>query len=172
MKNARKLFTVLFMVAAACLAPSTQAATPDPTWVYEITGTTTLRWTPPTQNVDGTALTDLDSYRIYFGLLSRNYTESIDVADGAAQNWSFSWPVADESQTNWFFAMTAIDIDANESGYSNEVQKLVTITITDSRPPMPPVLDEVETNWNCVVRDAAGAIVANASCDITVTDVP
>jgi len=129
-----------------------------------------LKWTPPTENVDGSALTDLAGYNIYFGLASRDYTQNISVADGAAQNWSFSWPVADETQIAWYFAMTALDSDANESGYSNEVVKNVTLTIVDTRPPLPPVLDEVETIWNCIIRDSAGEIVENVTCVITVTD--
>lgn len=161
------LASLLLFTPAAALAQ-----TPDPTWVYEITGTTTLRWTPPTQNVDGSVLEpgDLDSYNIYFGLASRNYSQSISVADGAAENWSFSWPVANETQISWYFAMTALDSDGNESVESNEIVKNVTLTITDTRPPDPPVLDSVETQWNCIIRDSDGEIVPNVSCDITVTD--
>ena len=39
------------------------------------TGSTTLEWVAPTLNDDGTTLTDLDGYIIFYGTSSRNYTE-------------------------------------------------------------------------------------------------
>ena len=40
-------------------------------------GSATLSWTPPTQNTDGSALTNLASYRIYYGLSEGNYPNAI-----------------------------------------------------------------------------------------------
>ena len=41
----------------------------------------TLSWIPPTTNADGTPLTDLAGYKIYFGVSSKNYTQNIDVGN-------------------------------------------------------------------------------------------
>lgn len=144
------------------LLPLTAAAQQAP--LFEITGTTTLRWQAPTQNVDGTPLEDLCCYKIYWGEQSRNYTQELDVPDGTSTNRSFSFPLNSEGQTNWYFAMTALDDDGNESAYSNEILKIVTVTVTDNRPPAPPVLDEVDMQLTCIGTST------EIICTITVVD--
>jgi hypothetical protein len=42
-------------------------------------GVVTLTWMPPTTNVDGTALDDLEGYRIYYGTSSGAYSNMIDL---------------------------------------------------------------------------------------------
>ena len=85
-----------------------------------INGSVTLNWQPPAQNVDGTPLTDLAGYRIYYGQQSRNYTESVPINGTARSSYSLTL-----SSGDYYFAMTAIDADGNESGHSNEVLKTV-----------------------------------------------
>ncbi len=41
-------------------------------------GSATLSWKPPTENADGSALTNLAGYRIYYGRNRDNLTESVD----------------------------------------------------------------------------------------------
>jgi hypothetical protein len=77
-----------------------------------------LSWVAPTENVDGTPLTDLDGYRIYYGTSSRNYGVPEDIGDIAATSISIEVPSG-----SYYVAMTAMDADGNESGYSNEVLK-------------------------------------------------
>jgi hypothetical protein len=84
-----------------------------------VNGTVTLQWQAPTENVDGSPLDDLASYKIYYGDSSRSYSESMTVAAGAT-----SKSVTLESGS-YYFAMTALDDDGNESAYSNEVEKTV-----------------------------------------------
>ena len=43
------------------------------------TGSVSLAWTPPTQNEDGSTLTDLSGYKIHYGTTSKTYTQSIPV---------------------------------------------------------------------------------------------
>ncbi len=83
-----------------------------------VSGLLALNWQAPTENVDGTPLTDLASYRIYYGEGSRNYSETVNVSDSAALNHSFSL-----ISGSYYVAMTAIDLDGNESAFSNEVLK-------------------------------------------------
>ena len=80
----------------------------------------TLNWQAPAQNVDGTPLTDLAGYRIYYGQQSRNYSESVPINGTSRTDYSLNL-----SSGDYYFAMTAIDADGNESGYSNEVLKTV-----------------------------------------------
>jgi hypothetical protein len=78
----------------------------------------TLNWNPPGKKTDGTSLTDLAGYRIYYGTASGNYAETIDVGNITTSVVS---NLADG--TTYYFAVTAYDTSGGESGYSNEVSK-------------------------------------------------
>jgi len=121
--------------------------------LLQINGSTVLQWQAPTQNVDGSPLTDLAAYRVYWGLQARNYTGQIEIPDDALTSWTLQFDALDPANLSWFFAMTALDADGNESAYSNEVRKDVTFTIIDNRPPMPPVLQSVEMNLTCTTNN-------------------
>lgn len=79
-----------------------------------------LRWQPPTQNVDGTPLTDLAGFNIYWGAESRSYGTPHTIADPNATEWEANLPPG-----RYYFALTAFDRDGSESGYSNEVIKTI-----------------------------------------------
>lgn len=79
-----------------------------------------LTWQAPQENEDGSALTDLAGYRVYYGLTSGNYTDSLSIDSSDATSHSMTL-----SSGSYYFAMTAVDADGNESGYSNEVVKSV-----------------------------------------------
>jgi hypothetical protein len=85
------------------------------------TGAATLTWTPPTMNTDGTALTDLAGYRIYWGTAQNNYSNS-KTLNGPG----FSSAVIDQlTPATWFFVVTTLDASGNESAYSNVATKTV-----------------------------------------------
>jgi hypothetical protein len=77
-----------------------------------------LTWVAPTQNVDGTTLTDLAGYRIYWGTASRDYTDSVEINDPATLSHTLVLESGD-----YYVAMTAFDAQGNESAFSNEVLK-------------------------------------------------
>jgi hypothetical protein len=79
-----------------------------------------LRWQAPTQNVDGSALTDLAGYRVYWGASSRNYTGNHTINSVAVTQWEATIAAGD-----YYFALTAFDTQDNESAYSNEVRKTI-----------------------------------------------
>ena len=83
-----------------------------------VRGIISLNWQPPTRNVDGSTLTDLAGYRVYYGLSSRNYTGEHPVTDPSASSASVTAPAG-----TYYVAMTALDGDGNESAYSNEIVK-------------------------------------------------
>ena len=80
---------------------------------------TDLGWVAPTENVDGTPLTDLAGYRIYYGDSSRDYSDMADVVDPVVTTHSITL-----ISGSYYVAMTALDADGNESAYSNEVVKI------------------------------------------------
>ncbi len=80
-------------------------------------GSVTLTWDAPTTNADGTPLTDLAGYKIYYRTSSGSYGTPIDVSYENATNYT----VDSLSSGTWCFVVTAYDTSLNESDYSNEV---------------------------------------------------
>ncbi len=85
----------------------------------------TLSWDPPTTNADGTPLTDLAGYKIYYGTESGNYTNHLDVGNVTTYTLTGLQP------GTYYFAVTAYDTSNNESDFSNEVST----TISGNQPP-------------------------------------
>lgn len=101
---------------------------------------TTIDWQAPTLNVDGSALTDLAGYLVFVGSSSRTYLEIIAVDDPSATRatvtFSANWLAPGENQV--FIAMKALDERGNESAFSNEISKV--ITVEDDIAPGAPIL--------------------------------
>ena len=79
----------------------------------------TLAWAAPTENVDGTALTDLQGFFVYWGDASREYIGKLRL-EASAREWQIDLPAGD-----YHFALTAVDSEGDESAYSNEVRRRV-----------------------------------------------
>ena len=77
-----------------------------------------LSWEPPLTNMDGTPITDLSGYRIYWGPSSRAYQHSLDVPDPLQTS-----KVVELSPGVHYFAITSLNADGNESRFSNEGRK-------------------------------------------------
>lgn len=82
------------------------------------TGELSISWQPPTENVDGSPLTDLGGYTIYYGEDSGDYTQQARVEDPYATDFRVTL-----EQGEYYVAMTALDLEGNESALSNEVRK-------------------------------------------------
>lgn len=96
---------------AAALA---QAAAPLPS------GSTTLSWLPPQANVDGSTLTDLTGYRVYWGTAPGTYSRSTQL-----NATSRTHTVTGLARGTWYFAVTALNSQGVESAYSNVWSKSV-----------------------------------------------
>jgi hypothetical protein len=79
-----------------------------------------LSWTAPTHNTDGSALTNLAGFKVYWGPSSRNYTQNASVNGASSTAYT-----ATLTPGTWFFAITALDSTGVESAKSNEVSKTV-----------------------------------------------
>ena len=77
-------------------------------------GTTTLSWTPPTMNEDGTPL-KLTGYRIYWGLQADNLTQSVTLEPGLTR-----YVVEQLKPATYYFVATALSKDG-ESAPSNVI---------------------------------------------------
>jgi len=85
------------------------------------TGNATLSWQPPVQRTDGSALTDLAGYRIYYGNTSTNLGQSITLNNSGLT----SYVVENLSQGTWYFSMTAFDASGAESNRSSVASKTI-----------------------------------------------
>jgi hypothetical protein len=85
------------------------------------TGSATLSWTPPTQNTDGSALTDLVGYRIYWGRAQGSYTSSTTLNNSGLT----SYVIDQLTPGTWFFVTTALNSQGVESSFSNAASKTI-----------------------------------------------
>lgn len=76
----------------------------------------TISWDPPTTTADGSPLTDLAGYTIYYGTTSRQYTQSIRVGNPGIS----SYYVDGLAPGTYYFAVAGFDGANNESALSNE----------------------------------------------------
>jgi hypothetical protein len=79
------------------------------------TGSVTLTWEAPTQNVDGSPLTDLAGYRLYWGPAPGNYSSSVTIANPGIT----TYVVEQLTPGTWYFVATALNSRGVESGDSN-----------------------------------------------------
>lgn len=89
--------------------------------VATATGSVTLTWTPPTQNVDGSPLTNLAGYRIYWGTSPGNYANSIVIDNPGIA----SYVIEQLTPAKWYFATSAVNSAGVESALSGEASKTV-----------------------------------------------
>lgn len=88
-----------------------------PAWA----GSATLSWYPPTEHVDGTALTNLAGYRIYYGKSATALNQSIVINNLGLTRYL----IENLSRARWYFAMTAVSSQGTESARSTTVSKRV-----------------------------------------------
>jgi hypothetical protein len=106
------------VTAGAGASPSVPtAATPTPT----VQGWAALSWDTPLQNDDGSPLTDLAGFRIYYGTSATNLSQVAQINQPSAT----SFTVNDLNAGTWYFALTAVNSQGVESQRSGVASKAV-----------------------------------------------
>lgn len=77
-------------------------------------GTATLTWTAPTTNTDGSALTDLAGYHIYYGNSPSALSTMIDIASPG----TLSYTLSSLASGTWYFAISAYTTSGLQSALS------------------------------------------------------
>ena len=83
--------------------------------------TATLTWTPPTTRTDGSALTNLAGFNIYYGNSPTGLANELNVPSAGLS----TYVISNLPAGNYFFAMTAYDSDALESDKTNTVELIL-----------------------------------------------
>lgn len=87
-------------------------------------GDATLSWNAPAVNTDGSALTNLSGYKVYYGTAPGNYSQTIDAGKVT------TYKVPNLPNGTYYFAVTAYNSAGTESAYSNEGAKTVVTDVT------------------------------------------
>jgi hypothetical protein len=85
------------------------------------TGSATLIWQPPTGNTDGSPLSNLAGYHVYWGTTQGNYSSSTALNNPGLT----SYVIQQLTPATWYFVVTAVNSSGVESNYSNVVSKAV-----------------------------------------------
>ena len=81
---------------------------------------TSLAWQAPDNNTDGTELTDLAGYNLYYGTEPGQYSQIRAIRDPSQTELEL--PV---EPGTYYLAMTAYDMTGNESELSNEITRVI-----------------------------------------------
>ena len=81
------------------------------------TGSATLSWLPPTTNSDGSPLTNLAGYKIYWGNAPDSFPSSVTLDNPGLTRYV----VTDLVPGTWFFVATALNGAGVESAFSSPV---------------------------------------------------
>jgi len=140
-----------------------------------------LSWTPPTQNTDGSPLTDLASYKVYQATTAAGVPTATPLVLPAPDN---AHTITGLAPGTWYFAMKATNVPGIDSDITPTVNKVVTfptwsanVTVTVTTKPNPPsglvvtqtMVYEVKENPNGVMLGRnVGTVPLGTACGSTV----
>ncbi len=84
-------------------------------------GSATVSWVAPTQNTDGSALTDLAGYAILYGRSASDLSLSVNISNPSLS----TYVVENLTSGAWFFAVVAINSNGTSSVPSNVATKTI-----------------------------------------------
>jgi hypothetical protein len=118
--DANIIITVSDGTTSAALAPFTitVAAAPAPP---QTLGTATLSWTAPTQNTDGSPITNLAGYVISYGTSATLLSQTVSITNAATT----SYTVQNLGSGTWYFAVSSETAAGVQSSLSSVVSKTI-----------------------------------------------
>jgi hypothetical protein len=89
--------------------------------VATATGSAPLSWMPPTTNTDGTPLTNLAGFRIYWGTVQGQFPNSVTLPNPGLT----SYVVEQLTPGTWYFAIASLTTGGAESTRSAPASKTI-----------------------------------------------
>lgn len=83
------------------------------------TGSATLSWTPPTQNTNGSALSDLAGYEVRYGRSAEELDQVVTLDNPSIDRYVLE----NLSSGTWYFAVVAVNTSGSSSQLSNTASK-------------------------------------------------
>lgn len=137
-------------------------------------GTTTVRWTAPTKNTDGSTLGNLQSFKVVYGTSSSALNQTKVVSDPKAT----STTIGSLGAGTWYFAVRAVTSAGTESANSNVASKTInaataakTVNITISSSTKPAYATNSTRVYDVLIRDGVrvlgtqvGTVAIGAKC--------
>ena len=84
-------------------------------------GSATVSWSAPTQNTDGSALTNLAGFNIYYGTSATNLSQSVQIANPGLTTYA----LGNLAPATWYFAVNAYSAAGTESALSSIASKTI-----------------------------------------------
>jgi hypothetical protein len=86
-----------------------------------VVGSATLSWTPPTENSDGSSLTNLAGYRVHYGRSPTQLSQMIEITNSSLS----TYVVENLSSGTWYFALVTVNSGGTTSVMSNVAAKTI-----------------------------------------------
>ena len=119
------VITATNATSTASLTPFTIQVTPP-----EASATATISWTAPTENTDGTPVTDLAGYEIFYGTSPSELTNTVTVAGAATTTFEISGL----AEGTYYFAVVAFNSAGLGSDQSNIADQTILIRSASATP--------------------------------------
>ena len=138
-----KLFWGMWLLTMLLLVAGSAAMAAAGDVVIDTTGPNTpvvVEWVSPTLNTDGTTLTDLDAFRLYWAFstpAAYDTTRSVLIPDETLTEMTYpiTVPGAIGEVVTVYLVLTAISLTGGESLYSNQISRTYKIIQTGPQPP-------------------------------------
>jgi hypothetical protein len=127
---------------ASSALPAFSITVTAPTVSPPPSGTATVSLTPPTQNTDGSTLTDLAGMTLYYGTAPTSLNQSVQLAAAPT-----SYTIGNLSSGTWYFGAIAYTTDGTQSAMTPLMSKNVQWrrSPTDATPPRTPWVPAAST---------------------------
>jgi hypothetical protein len=113
--------SILALLTLGCVAGCTEGSGSTESAPSAPTSAVTLQWARPTSNEDGSALTDLAGYKVYYGQSPDLLTRNVDVHGAAVSSVEFR----DLDHGSWYFAIASYNTAGVESSKSGIVSTTI-----------------------------------------------
>ena len=81
-----------------------------------------MSWTPPTQNADGSTLTDLAGYEVRYGRSQDNLDQTVQLNNPSLN----TYVVENLTAGTWFFAVRSV----NRAGVASQLSNIASKTVS------------------------------------------